>query len=94
VVSFCGGLIEKSENLPFDEPDDSRGAYRLGTMYLFWETTADAVNANETIFHEFVGHFGPRGFFGAVLNDDVIDSIHAHLFCPRVFHKEKRVAGY
>ena len=41
------------------------------------ENITGAEDANEVIFHEMVGHFGLRGFFGSAL-DSALDDIHLH----------------
>lgn len=66
-------VVKKVDELPFDAPDDSKGAYHDGAMYLVSEQITLPEDANEVILHEFVGHFGLRGFFGSALNDALLD---------------------
>lgn len=70
-------VVEKVSDLPFDAPDDAKGVLHLGKMFLVRESIADAVDARGAIFHEFVGHFGLRGFFGDGLNQ-ALDLIHVN----------------
>ena len=65
-------VVEKIGDLPFDAPEDTRGAFHEGTVYLVAEKIALPEDANEIILHEFVGHFGLRVFFGATLNDALL----------------------
>ena len=70
-------VVEKASDLPFEALEDARGILYDGKMYLVAEQIATTEDANEVIFHEFVGHFGLRGFFGDTLNA-VLDKIHVH----------------
>lgn len=70
-------VVEKVSDLPFDAPDDAKGVLHGGVMYLVSEQIALPEDANEAIFHEFVGHFGLRGFFGDGLNA-ALDRIHVN----------------
>lgn len=46
-------------------------------MYLVSSNITGAEDASEVIFHEMVGHFGLRGFFGSAI-DFAFDDIHLH----------------
>ena len=70
-------VVEKVSELPFDAPDDAKGVLHGGVMYLVSEQIALPEDANEAVFHEFVGHFGLRGFFGDRLNQ-ALDRIHVN----------------
>jgi len=70
-------VVEKVSDLPFHAPDDAKGVLHGGVMYLVSEQIALPEDANEAVFHEFVGHFGLRGFFGDGLNA-ALDRIHAN----------------
>lgn len=61
--------MEKASDLPFDAPNNAKGVYQAGIMYLVAEQISFPEDAKVIIFHEFVGHFGLRGFFGSTLND-------------------------
>ena len=70
-------VVEKVSDLPFEAIEDARGILYDGKMYLVAEQIATTEDANEVIFHEFVGHFGLRGFFGSTLDAALLD-IHEH----------------
>ena len=67
----------KASDLHFDSLEDTEGSLYRGTMYLVAEQIALPENANKVIFHESVGHFGLRGFFGNNLNS-ALDKIHVN----------------
>jgi len=68
-------VVEKVSDLPFEAPEDAKGALRRDVMYLVSEQISGAEDANEVVLHEFVGHFGLRGFFGSSL-DGALHAIH------------------
>ena len=70
-------VVEKVSELPFDALDDTKAVLHLGKMFLVRESIAGPVDACGAIFHEFVGHFGLRGFFGDRLNQ-ALDRIHVN----------------
>jgi hypothetical protein len=70
-------VVEKASELPFNAPEDAKGAYYDGTMYLVAEQIALPEDTRETIVHEMVGHFGLRGFFGSEL-DVALLGIHEY----------------
>lgn len=63
--------------LPFDALDDAQGVLYGKGLFLVSQQISSAEDANEVIFHEMVGHFGLRGFFGSAL-DFALDDIHLH----------------
>lgn len=74
-------MVEKTSDLPFESPEDAKGIYHNGTIYLVVEQIALAEDANEVIIHEFVGHFGLNGFFG----DKIRPALHLiHINNPLV----------
>ena len=70
-------VVEKVSELPFDALDDTKAVLHLGKMFLVRESIAGPVDARGAIFHELVGHFGLRGFFGDGLNA-ALDRIHVN----------------
>jgi hypothetical protein len=70
-------VVEKVSDLPFDALDDTKGVLHGGVMYLVSEQIALPEDARGAIFHEFVGHFGLRGFLGDRLNQ-ALDLIHGN----------------
>lgn len=66
-------VVKTPADLPFAAPDDARGAYRNGKMYLVENQLADSEDVITVIFHEIVGHFGLRGFFGEALDRALLD---------------------
>ncbi|HWQ39162.1 MAG TPA: strawberry notch C-terminal domain-containing protein, partial [Burkholderiales bacterium] len=53
---------------PFDAPDDAKGAFWRGTVYLAADHLAGERDVQFTVFHETLGHYGLRGFFGKDLD--------------------------
>ncbi|EEO26974.2 LPD38 domain-containing protein [Oxalobacter paraformigenes] len=70
-------VVEKASDLPFDAPDDAKGAYRSGRCYLVSGNIATAEDAKSTFAHEVIGHYGLNGFFGDRLASE-LDSILVH----------------
>ena len=70
-------VVEKASDLPFEALEDAKGVLFDGKMYLVAEQIALPEDADETIFHEFIGHFGLNGFFGEKIRP-ALDSIHVH----------------
>lgn len=66
-------VVQSVDMLPFDAPDDARGAYAKGRVWLVADNTHSAADAQFVLFHETLGHAGLRGVFGsdlaAALND-------------------------
>jgi hypothetical protein len=70
-------VVEKASDLPFDAPDDAKGAYRNGRCYLVSRNIDTAEDAKSTFAHEVIGHYGLNGFFGDRLASE-LDSILVH----------------
>lgn len=70
------GLVDNKLNSWLEKvKQDAKGALFQGTMYLVAEQIALPKDADEVIFHEFVGHFSLRGFFGGQFRP-AFDLIH------------------
>lgn len=63
------------DELPFDAPEDAKGAYWRGSIYFVADNIFSAKDARDVFAHEVIGHFGLHGFFGNKLNP-VLDAIH------------------
>jgi len=63
--------------LPFNALEDAQGVLYGKDLFLVSQQISSTEDANKVIFHEMVGHFGLRGFFGNTL-DFVLDDIHLH----------------
>jgi len=85
-------VVEKVSDLPFNAPEDARGVLRNGTMYLVTEQIALPEDAKEVVLHEFVGHFGLRGFFGSTLDSALLD-IHENNPLVRQYAAEWKAAN-
>ncbi|HPX31374.1 MAG TPA: hypothetical protein PKW92_09850 [Smithella sp.] len=70
-------IVNTKAELPFDAPDDAKGAFHDGKIFLVAESITSTEDAHGVIFHEFTGHFGLRGFFGPALDKALLD-IHEH----------------
>ena len=70
-------VVEKASDLPFEAPDDAKGAYRNGRCYLVSGNIDTAEDAKSTFAHEVIGHYGLNGFFGDRLASE-LDSILVH----------------
>jgi len=70
-------VVNKVSDLPFDALEDAQGVLYGKDLFLVSEQISSTEDTNEVIFHEMVGHFGLRGFFGSKL-DFALDDIHLH----------------
>ena len=70
-------VVNTVSELPFDALEDAKGIFHKGKIFLVAGNILDTEDANEVIFHEVVGHYGLRGFFGNTL-DSALDDIHLH----------------
>ena len=57
-------VVEKASDLPFEAPDNAKGAYRNGRCFLIASNLDTAEDAKSTFAHEVIGHYGLNGFFG------------------------------
>lgn len=74
-------IVNRPSELPFDAPDDAKGAFFNGEAFLVAENITSPEDAREVITHETVGHFGLRGFFGPALDTALLD---IHESNPRI----------
>jgi hypothetical protein len=70
-------IVNTKSELPFDAPDDAKGVFHNGKIFLVADAISSAEDADGVIFHEFIGHFGLCGFFGTALDDALLD-IHEY----------------
>lgn len=68
-------VVEKAADLPFDALEDAEGVFYDGKIYLVSSNIPTVEDAKRVIFHELVGHYGLRGFFGNRL-DSTLDLIY------------------
>ncbi|WAV99663.1 strawberry notch C-terminal domain-containing protein [Oxalobacter aliiformigenes] len=61
-------VVEKASDLPFDAPDDAKGAYINGRCFLVASNLDTAEDARITFAHEVIGHYGLNGFFGQTVH--------------------------
>ena len=61
-------VTKSPDEWPFKAPDDALGAYWRGGLYLAAENHDSPAELEFTVFHESLGHFGLRGFFGKQLD--------------------------
>lgn len=57
-------VVATPADAPFKAESDAEGAFWRGKVYLFASNLASAERAEQVIFHEALGHYGLRGFFG------------------------------
>lgn len=69
-------VVESVADLPFDAPADVEGAYWRGQIWLVAENLTHPARVKFTVFHEGLGHYGLRGFFGNDL-DDILQRLWA-----------------
>jgi len=60
-------VVESVADLPFPAPADVEGAYWRGQIWLVAGNLNDPQRVQFTVFHEGLGHYGLRGFFGKEL---------------------------
>jgi len=70
-------VVNTVSELPFDALEDAQGVFHMGKIFLVADNILSTEDANGVIFHEVVGHYGLRGFFGSTL-DSALDDIHLH----------------
>jgi len=68
-------IVDKPSDLPFDALEDAEGVFYDGKIYLVSSNIPTVEDAKRVIFHELVGHYGLRGFFGNRL-DSTLDLIY------------------
>jgi|GEM_PF-2823162 len=56
--------VQSVEDLPFEAPDDARGAFHNGQAWLVADNLQNTQEAQFVLFHEVLGHAGLRGAFG------------------------------
>lgn len=61
-------VTENPQEWPFDAPEDAKGAFWRGKVYLATDNLADEIDTEFTVFHETLGHFGLRKLFGKELD--------------------------
>ncbi len=61
-------VVEKASDLPFEAPDDAKGAYINGRCFLVASNFDTAEDARITFAHEVIGHYGLNGFFGQTVH--------------------------
>lgn len=76
-----GEVVQSASELPFAAPDDAKGAFWRGRIYLVADNIVSAQDAREVIAHEMIGHYGLAGFFGSRL---VAELEHIHAINPSV----------
>lgn len=57
-------VVESVSDLPFDAPNNARGAYGNGKVWLVSDNISAPADAQFVLFHEALGHAGIRGMFG------------------------------
>lgn len=62
-------------DLPFPAPADTAGVFWDGKVWMVAANITSAEHAREVFAHEALGHYGLRGFFGAML-DGALAAIH------------------
>ncbi|MCM1513312.1 MAG: strawberry notch C-terminal domain-containing protein [Oxalobacter formigenes] len=70
-------VVEKPSDLPFDAPDNAKGAYWRGRCFFVQTNIANAADTRDVFGHEVLRHFGLRHFFGDRLNAE-LDFILTH----------------
>lgn len=60
--------VQTASELPFAAPDDVRGAFQDGKIYLVSDNLGTREEVLETVAHELFGHYGLSGFFGDKLD--------------------------
>lgn len=65
-------IVQSVGELPFVAPDDARGAYFQGKVYLVADHLRDEADTQFTLFHEVLGHAGLRRVLGAEVNTALI----------------------
>lgn len=68
-------VVDNVSDLPFDAMEDAEGVFYDGKIYLVSSNVPTIEDAKRVIFHELVGHYGLRGFFGSKL-DPSLDLIY------------------
>ncbi len=76
-------------DMPFKAVDGMIARYKNGTIYIVADKIGSPEELRAAVFHELVGHFGLRGFFGSFLNDALTD-IHDNNPLIRKYAKEWR----
>ena len=80
--------VQSVSDLPFSAPEDARGAFLRGKIYLVADNLPNTEAIREAVAHELMGHYGLTGFFGKELSP-ALNFIHTHN--PRV---RKLAAGW
>ena len=57
-------VVQTVDDLPFDTPNDVRGAYYKKQVYLVAANLRNRAEAEAVLFHETLGHAGLNGLFG------------------------------